>query len=95
MSDQKPIWSVFPESRCGLLPCLRAFPDVICNTCLAVVFRLVCSERVSGKGRSVHTWYVVTGVYVHVFPIMFFFFRTQGGSLKPLAFFVTVNIKVH
>lgn len=44
------LFSVYPESGYGFLPCLPAFLDIIDSICQAVAFKLVCHQKVLEKG---------------------------------------------
>jgi hypothetical protein len=54
---------MYPESGYDLLACFLAFPDIIYNMCQAIVFTLVCPEKVLRN--------ILTNIYLHVFLISY------------------------
>ena len=79
---QNPTWSVDPGSGSGLLPGFSAFPDIMYRTRQAIVFKLLCPEKVLGKSCSVNIYDVLKGVYHHVFPSFFFSFGFSRQSFS-------------
>ena len=54
----------YPESVYGVLLCFHAFPDIIYSMCQAIVFKLVCPEKVLAKDCCINLLYTYTYLYV-------------------------------
>lgn len=83
---------MYPGSGSGLLSCFCTFPDIIYSVFPVTVFQLLCPEKARRKGCSANINYVLIGVCLHVFLIMFFW--TQATFLGSLLLLLPVYSKV-
>lgn len=85
---KNPIWSVYPEYGCGLLPHCHTLPDIINSMCQAAVFKLVRPEKVLGMDFSGRIYYVLIDICLHIF-------WTQMTFIKLLLSLIHSCIKVY